>query len=94
MMFTVDGAFNSPSYGVNASASYDYFALSSTALCASAFPLAQHCRVLGDGPYLANERSRMLASRLLQLCDDFDREFFQKASCASSLFTRIWRLLF
>ncbi|KAK6025438.1 hypothetical protein OSTOST_08662 [Ostertagia ostertagi] len=37
-MLTVDGSFNSPCYGMGASASYDYFSVSSTALCASCSP--------------------------------------------------------
>ncbi|KAK6015598.1 hypothetical protein OSTOST_18973 [Ostertagia ostertagi] len=88
MMLTVDGSFNSPCYGMEASASYDYFSVSSTALCASCSPCSNG-QMFDD--LFTNNRTKMWASRLIQLCDAFDQEFFQPSSSTSSWASFIWR---
>ncbi|KAK6038070.1 hypothetical protein COOONC_24425 [Cooperia oncophora] len=102
MMFTMDSSFNLPCYGTEASASYPYFTISSTALCASGSTFSKGCNFNDSSlhycyreeflPFIvARNRSNMWACRLLQLCDNFDREFCQPSSYPSSLAHLIWR---
>ncbi|KAK5981802.1 hypothetical protein GCK32_015239 [Trichostrongylus colubriformis] len=87
-MCTVDGSFNLPCYGTEASASYEYLSFSSTALCASGTKFSKNSNC---GDAFVDNRSRMIARRLLQICDEFEKEFCQPPSCKSSWATLIWR---
>ncbi|KAL6742778.1 hypothetical protein ANCDUO_11261 [Ancylostoma duodenale] len=94
-MFTMDydSAYNSPCHGFEASSSSDYPTFSSTALCASAYTFFEKDLTIDSINYIAEDRSKAIASRLVQLCDSFDREFFQADSntCTPWL---LWRWFF
>ncbi|XGW04581.1 hypothetical protein V3C99_015623 [Haemonchus contortus] len=89
MMFSVDVTFNSPCYETDASSSYEYLSISSTALCASTSSSSMSCNFADS---FATSRSNVIARRLIQLCDNFDREFCQPSSCESLWTSFICRL--
>ncbi|EYB94358.1 hypothetical protein Y032_0172g346 [Ancylostoma ceylanicum] len=96
MMFTIDcdSAYNSPCHGFEASSSSDYPTFSSTALCASAYTFFEKGLAVDSINYIAEDRSKAIASRLVQLCDSFDRDFFQADSNTSPMPWLLWRWFF
>ncbi|CAJ0589069.1 unnamed protein product [Cylicocyclus nassatus] len=47
-----------------------------TATCASVHTFSDKADVLETANYVVDERPKRVASRLVQLCDDFDKELF------------------
>ncbi|VDM61411.1 unnamed protein product [Angiostrongylus costaricensis] len=76
-MFTFDGMVNYPCHGIEATTSYEYLSLSSATLCASTLTCLEDNKSVEDEPYMVGNRSKIMATRLLQLCDLFDEECFQ-----------------
>ncbi|VDM77044.1 unnamed protein product [Strongylus vulgaris] len=95
MMFTIDSKtnYNFPCYGIEAASSSDYSVLSSTALCTPTYTFFDKTGIIDCLNYAVDDRSRAIASRLVQLCDSFDEELLQPGCRTCWMISLLFRWL-